>query len=540
MSHTEQESAHEALRRHFASRVANQVRNLLDRWRLLNELKWDTASFDEFERANEKLLRQAARFEADMQLRKAMKIEEIIKQIRNASEPASSKQITELAMLINALGETAQRRDDASRPAEKTIPLRKPVYLAIDPDIAGKTSEQMRYFSIDAVVVETPEALLHACSTRLPSCLVVDVDFGNENAGLDLIEQLQKNRHEPLPVIFVSANQKSDITTRLRASRAGGVRFFPNPNISQLIRSVDKITHSLPEDPFKVLVVDDSRSQSLYAERALNAAGMVTHVINNPLDVLDAIVSFNPEMIVMDMYMPGCTGMELAAVIRQQPEYINLPIIYLSGEEDRQKQLAAMSQGGDDFLTKPVDPNHLVATVQNRGQRARALKNLIVRDSLTGLYNHTHTLERLSHAVAIARELKQPLVFCMVDIDFFKKINDNYGHPVGDKVISALSLFLKQRLRKTDVIGRYGGEEFALVLPNTREQDALHLMNTIREGFGKLEHSSDKGTFNVAFSCGISAFTGDNEDDMIEQADQALYQAKKNGRNNVQLFIPQP
>lgn len=264
---------------------------------------------------------------------------------------------------------------------------------------------------------------------------------------------------------------------------------------------------------------------------------MTTHVITDPMEVLLSIESFQPEIIVMDMYMPGCTGTELASVIRQQPEYIRIPILFLSGEEDKKKQLDAMSQGGDDFLTKPVDPNHLATTVQNRGQRARVLNALIVRDSLTGLYNHTHILDRLSQACRLAADDKTSLCFAMVDIDFFKKVNDNYGHPVGDKVISALSLFLKQRLRKSDSIGRYGGEEFAVILPNTTGDDALHFMNDIREVFSQLEHTAGDTEFKVSFSCGICSFTGDNTDFIIEQADEALYAAKKQGRNNVQLYV---
>jgi len=128
--------------------------------------------------------------------------------------------------------------------------------------------------------------------------------------------------------------------------------------------------------------------------------------------------------------------------------------------------------------------------------------------------------------------------FAMVDIDFFKKVNDNYGHPVGDKVISALSLFLKQRLRKTDSIGRYGGEEFAVILPDTKGEDALHVMNAIREVFSQLEHSAGDTEFKVSFSCGVCSFTGDNADSIIEQADEALYEAKRQGRNNVQLYLP--
>ena len=155
--------------------------------------------------------------------------------------------------------------------------------------------------------------------------------------------------------------------------------------------------------------------------------------------------------------------MELARVIRQQDKFHSVPIIYLSAEDDINKQLHAMSLGGDDFLTKPINPKHLTSTIHNRGRRARSLLALMIRDSLTGLYNHTHTLYLLETEIAKASQNGTKLTFAMLDIDFFKKINDSYGHPIGDRVLKSLSLFLKQRLRKTDHIGRYGGEEFAIV-----------------------------------------------------------------------------
>ncbi len=528
---SQEDSRSEALKRHFASRVSTQVRTVLDQWRLLNVGHWEPRILREFTAATDKLVRHAIRFEADVHLQKAKQILELLKQVKESKSQPNSEQLAELNDLVYSLSQSTRRRTDSEKHPDDRIPSTKPVYLASAN--AAKLATQLEHFGIPHLIIEDSKHFTHIIQRRVPSTIVIDVDFDGPGNGIELIRQRLALK---FPVIFTSSRQEASLQERLAACRVGGLRFFTQPNSSQLIRSIEKLRNDMPEQPYKVLVVDDSKSQALYSERIMNQAGMITKAVIDPMEVLNAIEDFQPELIVMDMYMPGCEGTELAMVIRQKPEYLRIPILFLSGEEDREKQLNAMSQGGDDFLTKPVDPKHLIATIHNRGQRARELNNLIVRDSLTGLFNHTHILNSLYQAQRRAKEKHSRLCFAMVDIDFFKKINDNYGHPVGDKVIGSLSLFLKQRLRKTDHIGRYGGEEFAVVLVGTRADDAVYLMDEIREGFGKLEHQSNDSDFKVTFSCGICAFDGENQDHMIEYADAALYEAKKAGRNKVVLY----
>ena len=165
------------------------------------------------------------------------------------------------------------------------------------------------------------------------------------------------------------------------------------------------------ETPFRVLVVDDSKSQSAYAEKALNFAGIFTRAVNNPLEVMEVMDSFKPDAILMDMYMPGCMGPELAQVIRQQIKYDAIPILYLSAESDIEKQLDAVSQGGDDFLTKPVPKDVLIATVLNRCRRHRGLRDQMIRDSLTGLVDHNNTLEALHNSMNEMKSASKSLCF---------------------------------------------------------------------------------------------------------------------------------
>jgi diguanylate cyclase (GGDEF)-like protein len=250
-----------------------------------------------------------------------------------------------------------------------------------------------------------------------------------------------------------------------------------------------------------------------------------------------------PELILLDMNMPGASGQEIAKVIRQQDAYLSIPIVFLSAESDVGRQREAMSLGGDEFLQKPIQPEHLVSAVRSRIIRYRALRALMVRDSLTGLLNHTSYKERLRAEVARAKRQNKKLSVAIIDIDHFKNVNDSYGHPAGDRVIKNLSRLLKQRLRGADVIGRYGGEEFALALPDTPLDRAMIVIDNLRESFAAIEQHTGSTLFHNTFSAGVAEFSPQqpllpDSEALIKAADEALYVSKHGGRNRVSAASP--
>lgn len=225
-------------------------------------------------------------------------------------------------------------------------------------------------------------------------------------------------------------------------------------------------------------------------------------------------------------------------MIRQQESFVGIPIVYLSVERDLERQLAAIKRGGDGFLTKPIQPEHLVTEVAIRVERTRKIRYFMERDSLTGLLNHSQLMKKLSDDINRARRLGNPLCFAMIDLDHFKAVNDNYGHLTGDRVLKAVAKLLQERLRKTDTIGRYGGEEFGVILFNTDLENGTRLMNQIRDDFSRIRHRESKRDFFVTFSCGITVFRqGRDMTSLCEEADRALYAAKNRGRNRVESAV---
>lgn len=292
------------------------------------------------------------------------------------------------------------------------------------------------------------------------------------------------------------------------------------------------------QEPFRVLVIEDSRTAARVICRCLEENGILTQVLQDPSRALGAIRQFQPDLILMDMYMPACTGVEAARVIRQFDEFLSIPIVYLSGETDIALQIDALRLGGDHFLTKPFNPVVMNAVVKSKIERYRALRRSMLNDSLTGLLNHISTKQALAAALESAQTAGRSLVVAMLDIDHFKRVNDTHGHPVGDQVIRSLAWLLKQRLRRGDIVGRYGGEEFVLGLIGVTPEVAKAKLDAIREDFSRIAFSAPGGPFHVTFSAGLAACPRCLPrclDPLLEAADAALYTAKHQGRNRVEV-----
>jgi diguanylate cyclase (GGDEF)-like protein len=522
------------LKHHFAQRVIHQARHILEVWQRLQHSEWTSADMAELSDANARLLRFAERFEQAEHVQLARSIQQSLEEVDANRGRLSSVLITDLNRLMQRLSRTGLRHGD--RLEQLALPpLRKPIYVMLqDHERGERLARQLEFFGLNARALQGTQAFHSALAERLPSAVVMDVDFEGPGQGLKLAAQMQQGLEQKLPLLFFSLHE-TDTPTRLAAVRAGGEEFLTGTlEASSLLEKIEVLTHVAQYEPYKVLIIDDSRAQATHTERLLNSAGIVTRTLFDPIETMAELADFQPDLIILDMYMPGCTGPELAKVIRHNDRYVSVPIIYLSAEDDLDKQLDAMSEGGDDFLTKPIKPRHLITTVRNRAARARNLKARMVRDSLTNLYNHTHILQLLEDCSFRARRENKPVSFAMLDIDHFKRVNDSHGHPMGDRVIKSLALFLKQRLRKTDYIGRYGGEEFAVVMPDTDIHAAFTVLDEIRRRFAEIHYPAQPMDLFCTFSAGVVEL-GPNDDALMlaSQADDALYRAKKAGRNQV-------
>ena len=411
----------------------------------------------------------------------------------------------------------------------------KPVHLYVDDPRQDTLHARLLENFGFAVVAGRGPADFEGADDAEPPVAAVIANTRRERLDLvlDHFGALANTGARRCPAIFVG--NYADLEQRLASVRAGCGAFLGRPvNPMVLVDTPDRLTGPLDVEPLRVMIVDDSPTVAQIISTVLKAARMITLSVTEPMRALAALSEFQPQLILMDLNMPGCDGEELAAVIRQDEVYDSIPIVFLSAEQRIEKQFDAMRRGGDDFLTKPIDPASLIRAVSLRAQRFRKLRANLYRDSLTGLLNHSTSKKRISLEVDRARVNGNVLSLAIFDIDNFKRVNDIHGRAIGDLVIKSLARFLRQNLRATDIVGRVGGEEFLAVLPGLPASDARRLLDRLRAEFSAIEYISENETFTCTFSCGVAdtlSYPGPTT--LGDGADKALYEAKAQGRDQI-------
>lgn len=422
-----------------------------------------------------------------------------------------------------------------TRPARSNPSSRRIYILEDQPAIGESMRLTLNNFGYQAEHFMRIADLEQALDRQLPGALIVDVNLPDEAlTGLQYAAQLQQRLDEPLPLLVITT--QDDFATHLEAVRVGALGFFTKPvDITQLENRLERCFSQQQGEPYRVMIIDDDRELASRFSLILRDANMLVEMLHEPSEIFARMRSFNPEVVLLDVSMPCCTGPELAQIIRMNDDWLRVPIVYLSAETDNNRQMNALIKAGDDFLTKPISDNALIAAVFSRAQRARLLSNALSRDSLTGLLKHGDIKEQVGIELERAQRSGKPASVAMLDIDFFKKVNDSYGHAAGDNVIRALANLLRQRLRRVDSLGRYGGEEFLVVLPDCPAEQARRILDEIRQRFAELHFIAGEQQFSVTLSAGIASTRDDSAqaNDLLERADRALYAAKHGGRNQV-------
>lgn len=256
-----------------------------------------------------------------------------------------------------------------------------------------------------------------------------------------------------------------------------------------------------------------------------------------------------PDLILLDVIMPEMNGYEVCEKLKQEPSMTNIPIIILTSRADPGDKVRGLEMGAADYVTKPFDEGELVARVNTHlklkelyeilQEKNRQLQEQANRDGLTGLYNHRFFQETVARDFQKAIRYQEALSCALFDIDHFKKFNDTYGHQVGDMVLNTLGSLVNAQMRDSDLASRYGGEEFALLLYHTLAPDALVVLERLRKTIEEHKLLHGDLVLTVTVSIGVATVPHHNIPDartLIECADKALYEAKREGRNRVLAF----
>lgn len=416
-----------------------------------------------------------------------------------------------------------------------------PVVMVVDDDEAVLSTLSLQLEALGFVVKAylSPESAVQEVLSVRPSAMLVDLLFPQlGSAGYDFVSEARVKLDYHVPVFFISS--LTDFNARFRASQVGGDGYFAKPvNVFALATALHEFTDR--GDCYRVLLVEDDVEQAGWYSAVLSNAGCAVRAVGSAADVLAACGEFRPELVLVDLVMPGHDGADIARVLRQHEQLFDIPIVFMSVSSTASDKSRAVAAGADAFLSKVDDGDYLVELVRGRIQRYRRVQRSVTQDKVTGVLNRYALIDAVERSISMVQRAGGRFSLAMLDIDNFKSINDSLGHLAGDAVLKHVAERLRLRLRRSDIIGRYGGDELMLFAQGASADELAVVLEDVRKGL-EVNPVALPGaeTVTVSISLGIVGVDtakivapAHSTDFYAAQADEMLYKAKRGGKNRI-------
>lgn len=381
-------------------------------------------------------------------------------------------------------------------------------------------------WGVHARTADSLDAARRALGEARPQVALVDLALPGGGA-LELAAELVA---QSPPVVTLALMGGAAFADRVEAVRMG-VRGFVADSLPavELVGAAVAALEAAAGERWQVLAVDDDPSILAALSALLEPAGLAVTGSADPQQFWAALDETGPDLAVLDVDMPGASGIELCHLLRADPKWATLPVVVLTARADRATVEAVFAAGADDFVVKPILGPELLTRITNRLERTRILRTLAEVDPLTGLANRRKLEAGWARLQAMADRYDQPLSFALLDLDGFRGVNNRYGHDVGDAVLRRVAGVLTERFRAEDVVARWGGEEIALALYGMTREDGVRRVDEALQAVAQLDLGvPGAGDLRVSFSAGVSEYRrdGDGLRQLYLQADEALYLAK--------------
>lgn len=456
-----------------------------------------------------------------------------------------------------------------------SLGINTPFLLIIDNDFvfASTLADEARTWGFEVEIAINLEQSQTVLNSRFPQVIVMDLNFSEDSEkGVDFLADINR-QHPTLPIVILTV--EDNFTKRLEAARLGSQCFLPKPiTPSEVLANVSQVMQTANLSTARLLVVDDDPDLLRLLRTLLEPFGYQLTLLEHPQDFWNTLEQTTPDLLLLDIRLGNfpalleenkvvadsassssgniqarelqesvskvltekpLSGIDLCKVIRSDPRWNRLPIIFLSGHTDIETIQNSFEAGADDFLSKPIVVTELLSRIRIRLEQ-RKLWSMSEIDELTGVSLRRKALQDLTRLFHLAKRQQQPLSLAILDLDFFKRINDDYGHDTGDRVLRYIGQLLGQTFRQEDVVGRWGGEEFVVGLYGINKQQGIQRLENIAYYFSQNHFVGGEGSiFQMTFSGGIAQFPEDGEDlqSLYRAADAALYRAKAQGRNQI-------